>query len=137
MNVHFNKRELDRVAIQVLEKVPSKILCLHGEMGAGKTTLIKAMVKVLGAAGNANSPTFGIVNEYHLRSGDVLGYHFDCYRLRDENEAWDIGLDEYLISGRWVFIEWPEIIQSLLPDEAVHLYLEVAGNDLERRLTIA
>ena len=134
MNLYFTEKELPSVAKRLLETASSKILCFHGQMGAGKTTLIKAMVKELGGSGIANSPTFGIVNEYHYSTGELLGYHFDLYRLEDENEAWDIGLEEYLSSGAWIFMEWPELLVTLLPDDCMHLFLEVTPVPGERVL---
>jgi tRNA threonylcarbamoyladenosine biosynthesis protein TsaE len=124
------------VARRLLKYASSKILCFHGQMGAGKTTLIKAIVKELGGSGIANSPTFGIVNEYHDSSGGLLGYHFDLYRLEDENEAWDIGLEEYLTSGAWIFMEWPELVAPLLPEDSMHLFLEMGPVPGERLLRI-
>jgi tRNA threonylcarbamoyladenosine biosynthesis protein TsaE len=79
----YTINEIQRVAISIIENAESKVVCFYGEMGAGKTTLIKALVKELSGADNASSPTFGIVNEYHVESGEVLGYHFDFYRLGD------------------------------------------------------
>ncbi|MEJ1221988.1 tRNA (adenosine(37)-N6)-threonylcarbamoyltransferase complex ATPase subunit type 1 TsaE [Sediminicola sp. 1XM1-17] len=121
----YTERELPLVAQKIVETAKSKVLCFHGAMGAGKTTLIKALVKVLGASGNANSPTFGIVNEYHTDSNELLGYHFDFYRLNKEEEALDLGIEEYLFSGAWVFIEWPEKVSSYIPEDCTHLYIEI------------
>ncbi|WP_136468659.1 tRNA (adenosine(37)-N6)-threonylcarbamoyltransferase complex ATPase subunit type 1 TsaE [Flagellimonas onchidii] len=119
----FRKEELHLAASHVLENAPGKMLCFFGDMGAGKTTLIKSIVKELGASDEANSPTFGLVNEYHDNSGNLLAYHFDFYRLENELEALDLGLDDYLSSGAWIFIEWPEKIQSLLPQDSVSIFL--------------
>lgn len=113
------------VVHQLLTKIPNKILAFHGSMGAGKTTLIKALVKELGGAGTVNSPTFGIVNEYHFENGKVLGYHFDFYRLKSEIEALDMGLEDYLDQNVWIFMEWPEKIASLLPTKTTKIEIEV------------
>ncbi|WP_394748731.1 tRNA (adenosine(37)-N6)-threonylcarbamoyltransferase complex ATPase subunit type 1 TsaE [Spongiimicrobium salis] len=110
---------------QILKNSPSKTLCFHGDMGAGKTTLIKAMVQQLSGEEIVSSPTFGIVNEYHYSDGQLLGYHFDFYRLEDETEALDLGLEDYLSSDAWVFMEWPEKITSYVPEDAVHLYITI------------
>ena len=83
-------------------------------MGAGKTTLIKAILKEMGAIDSGSSPTFGIVNEYHNKDGELLAYHFDFYRLNDETEAYDMGLEDYLSQDCYIFIEWPEKIPSLI-----------------------
>ncbi len=119
----FQLKEIHEIARTVLQKAQNKVLCLYGEMGVGKTTLVKAMVKELGAADVANSPTFGLVNEYSDKNNTPLAYHFDFYRLNDEMEALDMGFDDYLNSDAWLFIEWPDKISSLLPEDAVGVFL--------------
>ena len=121
----YTEDQIAHVAEQLIQEVPSKILCFHGEMGAGKTTLIKAIVRYLGAVDEANSPTFGIVNEYQDQNEVVLAYHFDFYRLNDENEALDLGIEDYFNSNAWLFMEWPEKIAAILPVERVDIYIEV------------
>lgn len=98
-------------------------------MGGGKTTLIKAILKELGAADTGNSPTFGIVNEYHDQKGGLLAYHFDFYRLNHETEALDLGLEDYLNRDAWVFIEWPEKLVDLLPEDAMAVHIEIIDLD--------
>lgn len=124
MDIQFNLNEIEDVARKILASTSSKSLCLYGEMGAGKTTLINALVKELGGEDTAISPTFGIVNEYHKRDGSLLGYHFDFFRLENETEALDLGIEEYLDRDVWVFIEWPEKIRSFLPNDAAHFKIE-------------
>jgi len=119
----FQLEEIQDVAKEVLQKVPNKVLCLYGDMGVGKTTLVKALVKQLGAVDLANSPTFGLVNEYSDENDTPLAYHFDFYRLNDEMEALDMGFDAYLSSDAWLFIEWPNKISTLLPEDAVSVFL--------------
>lgn len=131
MNRVYTEDHIKEIAVQLIKACQTKILCFYGEMGAGKTTLIKAIVQELHGADSANSPTFGIVNEYHFKSGKLLGYHFDFYRLDDEMEALDLGLDDYLDQDAWVFIEWPEKIPSLLPEDVTNIFLEVL--DMNRR----
>jgi tRNA threonylcarbamoyladenosine biosynthesis protein TsaE len=92
-------------------------------MGAGKTTLISAIVRALGHSEETSSPTFSIVNEYKLENGYV--YHFDFYRIKNHYEALDIGIDDYFCSGYWNFIEWPEKITNLLPEEVMVVNLEI------------
>lgn len=123
MKITFQLGEISEVAKKVIASTKSKSLCFYGEMGAGKTTLIKAMVKELGAMDEANSPTFGLVNQYHDKNGKLLAFHFDFYRIENEAEALDLGLEDYFDSPAWLFMEWPEKIASLLPEDAVGIHL--------------
>jgi tRNA threonylcarbamoyladenosine biosynthesis protein TsaE len=115
MTATFSLEEINQIAKQILA-TPSlkKVITFHATMGAGKTTLIKELVKELGVTGNSSSPTFSLVNEYQTNTGEVI-YHFDLYRLENELEAYDMGIDEYFYSDNWCFIEWPEKIPHLLP----------------------
>ena len=120
--------ELDAVARQLLaEGRERRIWLFEGEMGAGKTTLIKSICRTLGVLSIVQSPTFSIVNEYTTHEGHSV-YHFDCYRLRNEAEALDIGIEEYFDSGSYCFIEWPERIMSLWPSAyyRVHISADAA-----------
>nr|WP_299341788.1 tRNA (adenosine(37)-N6)-threonylcarbamoyltransferase complex ATPase subunit type 1 TsaE [Allomuricauda sp.] len=119
----FTFQDIDQVAHELLKQTETKVLCFYGEMGAGKTTLIKALVKELGGIDFANSPTFGLVNEYHNVKDELLGYHFDFYRIEKETEAMDLGFEDYLASPEWIFIEWPEKISSILPENSEKVYL--------------
>ena len=116
MTVIYSLEEINAIAKQILA-TPSlkKIITFHAQMGAGKTTLIKELVKELGVKDNSSSPTFSLVNEYET-TADQLVYHFDFYRLNKETEALDMGIDDYLYSGNWCFIEWAEKIPNLIPD---------------------
>lgn len=121
--------ELDAIAFQLIaEAGHQRIWLFEGEMGVGKTTLIKALCRAMGVVSVVQSPTFGLVNEYTTQAGESV-YHFDCYRLRNEAEALDIGLDEYLDSGSYCFIEWPERIVSLWPPTyyLIHLTADAGG----------
>jgi tRNA threonylcarbamoyladenosine biosynthesis protein TsaE len=104
-----------------------KVFAFHGDMGAGKTTFIKALCNDLGVSENITSPTFALVNEYLLPEGSFI-YHFDCYRLKNINEAYDIGAEEYFASGQLCFIEWPEKIEALLPDDTVWVSISIQNN---------
>ncbi len=127
-----NTDELLDAAKKLLE-IDSKIVLFYGDMGAGKTTFIKSICRVLGVADTVSSPTFSIVNEYESPQGPV--FHFDFYRLKNETEALDLGYEEYLYSGNYCFIEWPEKIPHLLPDHALKVQLTITG-DQERIIEI-
>ena len=121
----YSENEISAIAHEIITNATSKTLCFYGEMGAGKTTLIKALVKKIGNIETVNSPTFGIVNEYQHKSGEVLGFHFDFYRLNDETEALDLGFEDYLNQNVWVFIEWPEKISSFLPEDKTDISIQI------------
>lgn len=107
--------ELRQVAMDLLEFMgPENIVVLKGGMGAGKTTFVKELGKVLDVEDNVSSPTFSIVNEYQTKGGETI-YHFDFYRIKNQSEAYDLGFEDYLYSGKKCFIEWPEKVQGLLP----------------------
>ncbi|SHI89982.1 tRNA (adenosine(37)-N6)-threonylcarbamoyltransferase complex ATPase subunit type 1 TsaE [Pseudozobellia thermophila] len=125
MDITYKEQELDQVAKQLLGKSNSKTLAFHAPMGAGKTTLIKAMLRELGAIDTGSSPTFGIVNEYHNEHGGLLAYHFDFYRLNDEMEALDMGLEDYLDKDCYIFMEWPEKIPSLVPPDTQKITIDI------------
>ena len=131
----YTEDQIGEVAADLAGQLSHKTLCLYGEMGAGKTTLIKALVRELGGGDEVNSPTFGLVNEYLFRDGGPMGYHFDFYRMEDETEALDIGLLDYLHRGLWVFMEWPEKIPSFLPENRTDLHITVL-DPLTRKLRI-
>ena len=113
------------IAQQIISAYPNdRVFAFFGEMGAGKTTLIKDFCKILGVKGNTSSPTFALVNEYKTESGKSI-YHFDMYRIEDPSEAIRIGFEEYLESGNYCFIEWPEKIHNLLPPSFVQISFQV------------
>lgn len=113
---------LKEVAAQFLSYVEKRtIFALYGPMGVGKTTFVKAVADCLGVADDVTSPTFAIVNEYRTKSGEPL-YHFDFYRVNNASEALDFGCEEYFSSGNRCFIEWPEKIGELLPEDIVNCY---------------
>jgi tRNA threonylcarbamoyladenosine biosynthesis protein TsaE len=124
--LHFKLEDLTEIAKVILKNVQSKTLLFYGEMGSGKTTLISAIVKEMGGVDATSSPTFSIVNEYEVK-GDIVN-HFDLYRLKNEYEALDMGIEDYFYSGSWNFIEWPEKIKNLLPENVTVLQLSLADD---------
>lgn len=110
-----------------------KVVLFNGPMGAGKTTLITALCRNLGSKDELSSPTFSIVNEYDSDLGIL--YHFDFYRINSLEEAFDFGLEEYLYSNHYCFLEWSEKIEPLLPDKCLNIEIEII-NEIERKLNI-
>ncbi|OSY89231.1 hydrolase [Tenacibaculum holothuriorum] len=127
MNRDYSLEELPSVAKELISNVPNKVLLFNGEMGAGKTTLIKEVCKELGIEDVTHSPTFSLVNEYLSNKGETV-YHFDFYRIEDEEEAYDMGVEDYLYSNNWCLIEWPENVKNLLPLEAIDIQITVLPN---------
>ena len=125
-------------ATDILEKCGDRrVFAFNGKMGAGKTTFIKQLCEAMGTEDIVNSPTFAIVNVYEVEAKGERQevYHFDCYRIKDLREAMDMGTEEYLYSGNYCFIEWAEMIESLLPDDLVTVDIEVLENG-DRELVI-
>ena len=112
LEIEYTLKDIDNVAKQVLKHATSKSFLFKAEMGAGKTTLIKALVNALGCEDAVNSPTFSLINEYKTKTDTI--YHFDLYRVEDEDELYDFGIEEYLNSSAYLFIEWPELTKSLI-----------------------
>jgi tRNA threonylcarbamoyladenosine biosynthesis protein TsaE len=137
-----NHQQFNNVTLAGLKQVGEKLMqslndirvvVLHGDMGAGKTTFVKVIGHVLGVQDIMSSPTFSIVNEYGLKKDQKI-FHFDFYRIKNETEAFDIGVEEYFDSGHYCFVEWPEKIPSLLPEKYAEVY--ITSND-ETHRTIA
>ena len=114
MEFTYTLSEIDTIAEKILPYLQSKVVIFKGGMGFGKTTLIKALVRALGSTDNVSSPTFSLVNPYEGANDKI--YHFDFYRIKNEEEAFDIGFEEYLYSGDWCFIEWAERVEKYLPE---------------------
>ncbi len=123
---------LKRVAQELLQQFPDeRFFAFFGKMGVGKTTMIKELCDNLGVKETVCSPTFAIINEYTTAQGEPV-YHFDFYRLKRAEEAYDIGYEEYFYSGAWCFTEWTEKIEQLLPEHYVRV--EIEENDGVRKL---
>ena|SRR5690606_10474569 len=133
MTYTYDISGLPNAANAVLSSISGKTLLFYGDMGVGKTTLIKEIAKQLGFSDNVSSPTFSLVNEYPIEKGVI--YHFDFYRLEDENEALDFGVEEYFYSNNWKLIEWPEKIEKILPSSKNEIFL-TKNNDGTRTLKI-
>lgn len=125
-----NLKEIENAADRFLEFTEgSNVIAFYGTMGAGKTTFIKAICKVLGVPDTVNSPTFTIINEYRTKEGKSI-YHFDFYRIDKIEEAYDIGFDEFIENGSLSLIEWPEKIETLLPDNTLRVQINVLENEV-------
>ena len=134
MTITFSISQLEEVAQQILDQSPNKVILFNGEMGVGKTTLIKQLCKTLGVTEATSSPTFSLVNEYQTTNNQTV-YHFDFYRLNKESEALDMGIDDYLYSGNWCFIEWSEKIENLIPEQHTVITIELLPDE-KRLLTL-
>jgi tRNA threonylcarbamoyladenosine biosynthesis protein TsaE len=128
MDCLFEEKEIERIAKELVDKFSSqKIWLFHGEMGSGKTTIIKAICQCLGVIDEMSSPTFSIVNEYVTKNGTEL-YHFDFYRMKDPSEGINIGIEDYFFSGKYCFIEWPNVIEEFLPEKYLEISIKLVGN---------
>lgn len=130
-----SEEQLREVAEELLASLDGRtVVALRGEMGAGKTTLVRAVAEELGALDQVTSPTFALVNQYEGGAGERI-FHFDFYRIEDEREAFDLGYEEYFYSGDLCFVEWPEKIEALMPDSVMEVTITVLG-PTERRFEI-
>ena len=129
MRVIINSiEELPALAARITKAYSNRVIAFYGDMSAGKTTFIKYLCQELGVdPSSVNSPTYTIVNEYETR-GDQLIFHFDFYRIKDENEAYDMGYENYFYSNHYCFIEWPEKIANLLPENLLRIHIESEAN---------
>ena len=129
MKREYRIGDLQKVAEDFASWIESaRVVAFHGNMGAGKTTFISAVCHALGSSDRFGSPTFSLINEYKTASGRTL-YHMDWYRIKDEEEAVNAGIEDALYSGHTCFIEWPEKASFLLPDDTLHVWLEATGEE--------
>lgn len=135
MKLHcISESDLAPVAKKLLGMLPdARVFAFYGSMGAGKTTFIKAICRELGVRDIVQSPTFSIVNAYHTETGEPV-YHFDFYRIGNVAEVFDIGYEDYLYSGNYCFMEWPGLIEALLPEDTVRIHIT---GDQERVIEFA
>ena len=131
MEITYVLSQIDSISISIIETTKSNVLLFYGEMGVGKTTLITSLAKQLGVTETVSSPTFSIVNEYRTLDNKVV-YHFDAYRINLEEEILDLGFEEYIDQGDWIFIEWPEKIISYLPIDSQKIHISM--NEIGERL---
>lgn len=126
------RQEAESFAVKYLQE--GRVVAFYAKMGVGKTTFIKELCQVLQVTDTINSPTFAIVNEYNTATNNTL-YHFDFYRIKDIHEAVDFGAEEYFYSGSTCLIEWPELVEPILPDDCLMVEIKLLEND-ERELVI-
>ena len=133
MTIQYNIEQVETVAKQVLEAATSKIILFEGDMGVGKTTLIKTLVGLLGSEDLVSSPTFSLVNEYKGINDNI--FHFDLYRVDDEEELYNFGIETYIYSDDYVFVEWPNLLKPLLQDQFTTINIKLSENSA-RELTL-
>lgn len=133
MEINYKLADIEEVAKQLIENLKTKTWLFYGNMGVGKTTLIKAIVKQLGCNDEVSSPTFSIINEYEINNDKI--FHFDLYRIKDLEEAYNFGIEDYLDSNHYIFIEWPEKIESILTDELDKISIEIVSEE-NRKLSL-
>lgn len=133
MTFTYSLNTIDSVSKELLLHLNSKVILFNGAMGAGKTTLIKSLVQSIGSKDTVTSPTFSIVNEYQLKDDKI--FHFDFYRIKDIEEAYNFGVEDYLYTNHWVLIEWPQRIASILPTNTCVVDIDILDNK-ERTLKL-
>lgn len=134
MKKKYNLKDLPSIAKDIIENVSNKVLLFYGDMGVGKTTLIKELVRQLNVDDIVSSPTFSLVNEYRSQDGNTI-YHFDFYRIEEETEALDMGIEDYFDDDAWCFVEWPDKVKNLVPLNAVAIHLTL-NEDQSRTISI-
>ncbi|TYA71890.1 tRNA (adenosine(37)-N6)-threonylcarbamoyltransferase complex ATPase subunit type 1 TsaE [Seonamhaeicola marinus] len=127
MKISYTLENIDAVAKEIIKNLKTKTIFLYGDMGAGKTTLIKMLAKQLGSNDAVSSPTFSIVNEYEAEQHVI--YHFDLYRIKDIEEAYNFGIEDYLFSNNWVIVEWPQLIEQLAPNQYDRIDITIKDNN--------
>lgn len=132
MDLNFSLTGIDEAAKKFIEAIGTKkVVALHGNMGAGKTTFVHAVCEALGVKGNVSSPTFAIINQYQTANGQII-HHIDMYRLKDEEEAINAGVEDCLYSGDYCFVEWPEKATGIFPAHTLHVYINAVDNETRK-----
>lgn len=132
MDLNFSLDDINNAASQLLKAAANKtVLAFHGQMGAGKTTFIHALCRVLGVKGTVSSPTFSIINQYITPAAETV-YHMDLYRLKDEQEALNAGVEDCLYSGSLCMVEWPEKAPGIFPDDTLHITITSTGTNTRK-----
>lgn len=134
MEFELYLEKIDEAAAIFWQRLQGNVFAFHGQMGAGKTTFISALCRAKGTKDHIGSPTFSLINEYRFVENGVARsiFHIDLYRLKDEEEALNAGVEDCLYSGSICFVEWPEKAPSLLPEDAVHVYMYPVNDQLRR-----
>lgn len=137
MEVNFSLSEIDATAKELLAQTGKhKVFAFHGEMGAGKTTFINALCRAMVVEDIVSSPTFSIINQYKTKDGQTV-YHMDLYRIKDENEAINAGVEDCLYSGSICLVEWPDKAAGILPDDALHIHItSIADNTRKLKINL-
>lgn len=132
MEVNFSLDTIDKAAQEFLAAVKNfTVVAFSGEMGAGKTTFIHALCEALEVTDTISSPTFSIINQYKTRSGNLI-YHIDLYRLKDDEEALQAGVEDCLYSGNTCFVEWPDKAPGIFPEDSIYLSIEATGSNTRK-----
>ncbi len=132
MELIFTLDKIQEAAVKFLELTTGyKLFAIQGEMGAGKTTFIHALCKVMGVKDSISSPTFSIINQYSASAGQTI-YHMDLYRIKDENEAINAGIEDCLYTGNTCFVEWPEKIPAIFPDKTLYIRVYVIDTNTRK-----
>ena len=134
-NIIYELKDIWEISECIINEAKSNFVTFEGNLGSGKTTLIRHILMKLGCQDLVSSPTFGIVNTHYNMKGDAIAHHFDLYRLQSDIELYDLGFEEYLNSQCWIFLEWPQIMYNQLPESRTEIYLNSVSSET-RQITL-